>query len=98
MKKNLTIREINERLKKGEAVVMTSSDFKEEVRRGHRFTVGEVDVVTCATRSVMSGTAAMFVVPVAGPGSSPGRRRSGSTEFRECQDPLPMSDSGWWMC
>lgn len=68
MKKNLTIREINERLKKGEAVVMTSSDFKEEVRRGHRFTVSEVDVVTCATRSVMSGTAAMFVVPVAGPG------------------------------
>ncbi len=68
MGKNLSIREINERLKKGEAVVITSSDFKEEVRRGHRFTVGEVDVVTCATRSIMSGTAAMFVVPVADPG------------------------------
>ncbi|MBI5968692.1 MAG: methanogenesis marker 16 metalloprotein [Deltaproteobacteria bacterium] len=68
MEKNLCIREINEKLKKGEAVVMTSSDFKEEVRRGHRFSVGEVDVVTCATRSVMSGTAAMFVVPVTGPG------------------------------
>ncbi len=68
MKRSLTIREINERLNKGEAIVMTSSDFKEEVRRGHRFTVGEVDVVTCATRGVMSGTAAMFVVPVTSPG------------------------------
>ena len=64
----MTIREINERLKKGEAVVMTSSDFKKEVRQGHRFRVGEVDVVTCATRSIMSGTAAMFVVPITGPG------------------------------
>lgn len=68
MNKTLTIREINERLKKGEAVVMTAAAFKQEVRRGHAFQVGEVDVVTCATRSIMSGTAAMFVVPVSGPG------------------------------
>lgn len=68
MKTDLTIREINEKLKKGKAVVMTSLDFKEEVRRGHKFEVGEVDVVTCATRGIMSGTAAMFVVPVTGPG------------------------------
>ncbi len=68
MKENLSIREINERLKKGEAVVMTSFEFKEEVRRGHEFKVGEVDVVTCATRAIMSGSAAMFVVPVSGPG------------------------------
>lgn len=69
MKGPLTIAGINERLKNGQAVVMTSAAFKEEVRWGHRFTVGEVDVVTCATRSVMSGTAAMFVVPVSGPGT-----------------------------
>ena len=68
MKKDLTIREINEKLKKGDAVVMTAADFKEEVRRGHKFEVGEVDVVTCATRGIMSGSAAMFVVPVTGPG------------------------------
>jgi putative methanogenesis marker 16 metalloprotein len=68
MKTNRTIREINEKLEKGDAVVMTSVDFKEEVRRGHKFKVGEVDVVTCATRGIMSGTAAMFVVPVTGPG------------------------------
>jgi putative methanogenesis marker 16 metalloprotein len=68
MKESLSIREINEKLKKGKAVVMASHAFKEEVRKGHGFSVGEVDVVTCATRSVMSGTAAMFVVPVAGPG------------------------------
>jgi len=68
MKQHLSIREINEKLTKGNAVVMTSSEFKEEVRRGHRFTVGEVDVVTCATRGIMSGSAAMFVVPITGPG------------------------------
>lgn len=65
---NLSIRNINERLKKGKAIVMTSLEFKKEVRQGRRFVVGDVDVVTCATRSIMSGTAAMFVVPVTGPG------------------------------
>jgi uncharacterized protein (DUF39 family) len=68
MVRNLSIQEINERLKKGKAVIMTSWEFKKEVQQGHRFPVGEVDVVTCATRSIMSGTAAMFVVPVSGPG------------------------------
>ncbi len=68
MQRSLSIQEINERLKKGKAVIMTSAEFKKEVQQGHHFPVGEVDVVTCATRSVMSGTAAMFMVPVSGPG------------------------------
>ena len=63
-----TIREINEKLRKGEAVVMTAMEFKKEVRRGHKFKVSDVDVVTTATRAIMSGTSAMLVLPVAGEG------------------------------
>ena len=64
-----TIKEINARLKKGAAVVMTAMEFKEEVRNGYKFKVADVDVVTTATRSIMSGTSAMLVVPVAKKGT-----------------------------
>ena len=60
-----TIREINEKLKKGQAVVLTAMEFKKEVRAGRKFKVGDVDVVTTGTRAVMSGTSAMLVIPVA---------------------------------
>lgn len=59
-----SIAEINARLARGEAVVMTAMDFKNEVRRGHRFKLGDVDVVTTATRAVMSGTSAFLGVPL----------------------------------
>lgn len=59
-----SIAEINERLARGEAVVMTAMEFKNEVRNGHRFKLGDVDVVTTATRAVMSGTSAFFGIPV----------------------------------
>jgi putative methanogenesis marker 16 metalloprotein len=63
-----TIAEINRRLKSGEAVVMTATEFKNEVRSGRRFTPEDVDVVTTATRAVMSGTSAVLVVPMDGGG------------------------------
>ncbi len=63
-----TISEINEKLLRGEAVVMTAMEFKKEVRSGRKFRVSDVDVVTTATRGLMSGTSAMVVVPVAGKG------------------------------
>jgi putative methanogenesis marker 16 metalloprotein len=63
-----TIAEINEKLLRGEAVVMTAMEFKKEVRSGYKFKVADVDVVTTATRGLMSGTSAMVVVPVAGQG------------------------------
>lgn len=55
-----TIAEINARLARGEAVVMTAMEFKDEVRMGRRFALGDVDVVTTATRAVMSGTSAFL--------------------------------------
>jgi putative methanogenesis marker 16 metalloprotein len=61
-----TISEINEKLLKGEAVVMTAMEFKKEVRSGYKFKVSDVDVVTTATRGLMSGTSAMVVIPVSG--------------------------------
>jgi putative methanogenesis marker 16 metalloprotein len=61
-KKNIA--EINEKLKKGKAVVMTAMEFKKEVRAGQKFKVSDVDVVTTATRGVMSGTSAMLVIPL----------------------------------
>lgn len=60
-----TVAEINEKLKSGQAVVMTAMEFKKEVRSGHKFKVSEVDVVTTGTRGVMSGTSAMLAIPLA---------------------------------
>lgn len=58
-----SIADINARLERGEAVVMSAMEFKNEVRKGHRFRLGDVDVVTTATRAVMSGTSATLVIP-----------------------------------
>lgn len=60
-----SIAEINARLARGEAIVMTAMEFKKEVRSGYCFKLGDVDVVTTATRAVMSGTSATMVIPVA---------------------------------
>jgi len=64
-----TISEINKKLEKGEAVVMTAMEFKKEVRSGYKFKVSDVDVVTTASRSVQSGTAGVLAVPVAEKGA-----------------------------
>ena len=59
-----TIAEINAKLAKGEAVVMTAMELKARVRGGEKLSVADVDVVTTATRGVMSGTAAMLSLPI----------------------------------
>ncbi len=68
-KKTKTISEINKKLEKGEAVVMTAMEFKKEVRSGYKFKVSDVDVVTTGTRAIQSGTSAMVVIPVAEKGA-----------------------------
>jgi putative methanogenesis marker 16 metalloprotein len=57
------ISDINRRLRRGQAVVMTAMEFKRQVRQGLRLGVDDVDVVTTGTRAVMSGTSAMLSVP-----------------------------------
>jgi putative methanogenesis marker 16 metalloprotein len=66
-----TISEINSKLKDGKAVVMTAMELKARVRSGESFTPADVDVVTTATRAVMSGTSAMLSLPVGENGTRP---------------------------
>ena len=60
-----TVADINARLRRGDAVVLTAQEFKANIRRGKVYTLDDVDVVTTATHGIMSGTAAAFSVPVA---------------------------------
>lgn len=62
------IEEIGERIRGGDAVVLTAADLKKRIREGERLTPGDVDVVTCGTCGVMSGTAAILSLPVTEPG------------------------------
>jgi len=65
MDKRKTVTEINEKIKKGEAVVLTAEEFKQMVRNEEPVTAEDIDVVTCATCAIMSGTAAILSIPVA---------------------------------
>jgi putative methanogenesis marker 16 metalloprotein len=67
-----TLDEINERIRRGEAVVMTAVEFKE---KAGGLSPQEVDVVTCATCALMSGTAALLSMPVARRGEFQRARR-----------------------
>jgi putative methanogenesis marker 16 metalloprotein len=61
--------EILQRLEHGKALILTSQEVCELVDRGEKATLEEVDVVTTATRAIMSGTYAVLSFPVAGPGT-----------------------------
>lgn len=58
-----TVEEINRRIKEGKAVIMTAEEFKEAAEGG--LSPQQVDVVTCATCALMSGTFALLSIPVA---------------------------------
>jgi putative methanogenesis marker 16 metalloprotein len=64
-----TKREINEKIRDGSAVVIPAPEFKKRVREGETFTPEDVDIITCGTFGVMSGTYAILSVPVAPPGT-----------------------------
>ena len=60
MGKTKTITEINEKIKAGKAVVMTATQLCDIVRSGEKVRMDDVDVVTSATRALMSGTMAIL--------------------------------------
>ncbi len=60
MGKTKTITEINEKIKAGKAVVMTATQLCDIVRSSEKVTMDDVDVVTSATRALMSGTMAIL--------------------------------------
>ena len=61
--------EILERVERGEAVVITAQEVAKLAEAGDPSKLSEVDVVTTATRAVMSGTYAILSFPVARPAS-----------------------------
>ena len=60
-----TIEEINEKIAREEAIILTAAELKSMVRDGQTITANDVDVVTTGTFGVMSGTMAVMMVPVA---------------------------------
>ena len=60
-----TIDEINEKIAREEAIILTAAELKSIVRDGQMITARDVDVVTTGTIGVMSGTMAVMMVPVA---------------------------------
>ncbi|MEA1895327.1 MAG: methanogenesis marker 16 metalloprotein [Euryarchaeota archaeon] len=63
-----TIAEINQKIKDGDVIVLTAKELCDAVRSGKSVSVEDVDVVTTATRGIMSGTLAILSFPVADPG------------------------------
>lgn len=63
-----TIGEINRKIDNGDANIYTAEEFKKLIKKGDTPEFGEVDVVTCGTCGVMSGTAAILNFIVSQPG------------------------------
>ncbi len=89
-----SIGEINEKLKRGEAVVLTAQEFKASVRKGKQMSPNDVDVVTTATFGVMSGTAALLSIPVAERGEFKGAREVYINDVPAFPGPCPNESLG----
>jgi putative methanogenesis marker 16 metalloprotein len=60
---------VRKRIMDRKAVIMTAPELKSRIADGEKIGVRDVDVVTCGTCGVMSGTYAVLSFPVASPGS-----------------------------
>jgi L-aspartate semialdehyde sulfurtransferase len=67
--KKQNIHQINQKIKKGLATVLTAEEVTRLVMGGEDPVAEDIDVVTTGTCGIMSGTAAIFHLPVAEPGS-----------------------------
>lgn len=70
-----SIAEVMKKAENGDAVVLTSQEVCDLARSGNQSELKDVDVVTTATRAVMSGTYAVLSFPVSRPGSFVRARR-----------------------
>ena len=86
--------EIVEKLERKEAVVMTAEEVSRLVQAGEASRLSEVDVVTTATRAVMSGTYAVLSFPVAVPGSFLRARRAWINGIEVQVGPCPNENLG----
>jgi putative methanogenesis marker 16 metalloprotein len=67
--KERTYQEIQKKIDNEKAVVLTADEICNRVRSGEKINFEDVDVVTTATRGIMSGTYAVFSFKVAEPNS-----------------------------
>ncbi len=67
--KSRTVPEIQAKIDSGEALVLTAAEISEKVRAGEEVRFEDVDVVTTATRGIMSGTYAVLSFKVSEPDS-----------------------------
>ncbi|HOW13914.1 methanogenesis marker 16 metalloprotein [Methanosarcina sp.] len=67
--KRRTIPEIQAKIDAGDAVVLTAEEIASKMRTGEEIGLEDVDVVTTATRGIMSGTYAVFSFKVSEPDS-----------------------------
>lgn len=63
-----SIEEVNEKIRNGDATVLTAEEVSKLVEEGNSPSPEDVDVITTGTCGIMSGTAAVLHVPVSGPG------------------------------
>ncbi len=56
--------DIKQRLQNNEAIVLTAQEVSRLVNKGEKLSLNDVDVVTTATRAIMSGTYAVLSFPV----------------------------------
>jgi L-aspartate semialdehyde sulfurtransferase len=64
-----TIQDINQKIREGKVTVLTAEEVTHLVMAGEEPLAEDVDVVTTGTCGIMSGTAAIFHLPVSEPGS-----------------------------
>lgn len=62
-----TIAEINKKIERGDAVVLTAQEVCDKVKSSEDLAFKDVDVVTTATRAIMSGTYAVLSFPISKP-------------------------------
>lgn len=68
MAKERTIEEIKEKIEKGAARVITAQELCQMVRKGKTVSFDDIDVVTTATKGLMSGTSAILAFRIGDPG------------------------------
>lgn len=64
-----TNHQINQKIKRGEATVLSAEEVSKLVREGREPEIKDIDVVTTGTCGIMSGTAAVFHIKADEPGS-----------------------------
>jgi len=89
-----SIDDINEKLKRGKAVVLSAQEFKAAVRGGKAMSPDNVDVVTTATFGVMSGTAAILSIPLGERGQFRGAREVLLNDVPAFPGPCPNESLG----